>query len=55
MGQIAYTDIKEYQPGNKQYKTEIILYKNLKRAYSGFIPPDLAEMAVSWENINLFE
>jgi hypothetical protein len=54
----AYIDLKEYQFINKQYKTEIseiILCKNLKMAYSGFIPPDLAEMATSWANKNLFE
>jgi hypothetical protein len=31
------------------------LYKKLKGAYSNFIPLDLTEMVVSWENINLFE
>jgi hypothetical protein len=41
VGKITYIDIKEYQPRNKQYKTEIILCKNSKSVYLGFIPPDL--------------
>ena len=32
-----------------------MLCKNLKDVYSGFIPPDMTEMVISWENINLFQ
>jgi hypothetical protein len=38
-----------------QNKTKIILCKKFKRVYSGFIPLNLAEMTISWENGNLFE
>jgi hypothetical protein len=31
----------------------MILHKNLKNAYSGFIPPNLTEMAVSWAKKNV--
>jgi hypothetical protein len=35
-------------------KPKYYLFKNLKGAYLGFVPLDLTEMDVSWENGNLF-
>jgi hypothetical protein len=39
----------------KNRKTKYYVYTNLKGVYLGFIPPDLTEIVVYWENKTLFE
>jgi hypothetical protein len=48
--QIKKSSNPETKKKKKKNKTEILSLQKFKRVYSGFIPLDLTEMVVSWEN-----